>query len=216
MHFNEALSLEMQSAFDNQSIFAKVSANSLNRIFVTHDRIQSVRGIDGTYQLIEDPKTGNIYLKTSFKPFNLFITTEGGHTYNLFLTPIAIPAETVQINPLSPNKKLAENFEKNTPFIKAITLLMTGMLNGDAPIGYAIVPIKQAPHKLSRIFTIQLKTLFQGVHLQGQIWEIKNKVCRPIALVLPKFYFPGVRALALKSEVLPSCGVTMLYRVASL
>lgn len=211
----DSFALQIKSVFDNQSIFAKVSSNSLNRIFVSNDRIQSVRGLDGTYQLMQDSKMGDIYLKTSFQPFNLFITTENGHTYSLFLTPISIPAETLQINPLSPNKKEAEKFEKNTPFIKAITILMTDMRKEIVPVGYAIVPIKQSPHKLPTGFTIQLKTLFQGVHLQGQIWEVKNKVCRPIHLSVSKFYLPGVRALALKSELLPSCGSTILYRVVS-
>src|SRR5574338_1635389 len=99
--------LQIKAVKDNMTVPVKISARELSRVFVENDRIQSTRGLNGAYELTKDEKSGSIYVKpTPFyanKAFNLFITIEYGHTYNLLLTPLNIPAENIELKPLSPS-----------------------------------------------------------------------------------------------------------------
>lgn len=210
--------LQIKLIKDNQTVLAKVSSKELTRIFVKNDRIQSVRGIDGAYQLTKDEAQGAVFVKpTPFyqnKAFNLFISTEQGHSYTLLLTPIDIPAENIELRSLSPSKLLAEHWEKNSPYSQIIINLMNAMENNERPEGYAVINIgKMKPKRLDSGVTMQLITLYQGAKLQGEIWLLKNTCCRVNHLYPREFYQRNVRAVSLIDENLNQNEETYLYRV---
>lgn len=210
--------LQVKSIKDNQTVLAKVSSKELTRIFVKNDRIQSVRGIDGAYQLTKDEAQGAIFVKpTQFyqnKPFNLFISTEQGHSYTLLLTPMDIPAENIELKSLSPSNILAEHWEKNSAYSQIIINLMHAMENNDTPEGYAVINLgKVKPKRLFSGVTMQLVTLYQGAKLQGEIWLLKNTCCRINHLNPRDFYQDNVRAISLVDENLNKNEETLLYRV---
>ncbi len=216
LYATASFALQTKAMRDNQTALIKVSAKELTRIFVEGDRIQSARGLDGNYQLTKDEAQGAIFIKPNqSRPFNLFLTTEAGHNYTLLLTPIDIPSEVIQIKPLSPVKAKAEPWEKNTPYSDAIIQLMKTMVSAaPLPDGYALIHVNaNKPKKLHLGITVQLKTIYQGNELQGEIWQVKNRHCRSMTLKKSDFYRPHVRAIALKNNVVSNCGSTYLYRV---
>ena len=215
-HTISVFALQTKDIKDNQTAFFKISMKELTRIFVEGDRIQSVRGLEGNYQLTKNEAHGAIFIKPiQLKPFNVFLTTEAGHNYTLFLTPIDIPSEVIQLKPLSPVKVRAEQWEKNSPYVDAIIQLITSMANvTKEPEGYAVIHVNaDKPKKLPSGMTMQLKTVYQGNDLQGEIWQIKNAYCHPVKIKIREFYQSNVRAIALQDEHLKNCGSTYLYRV---
>lgn len=209
--------LQVKAVKDNQTIAVKISAKELSRIFVSGDRIQSTRGMNGAYELIKDENLGVVFIKASpfylHKPFNLFVTTELGHTYNLLLTPMDIPAETIELKPLSPSL-LASRWERNSPYIETLIHLMNNMVNEVKPEGYTVIDLGEVkPKKFSSGLTMQLVTLYRGNHLQGEIWRLINKSPSTLYLKPREFFQDNTRAISLEDERLNCGDETYLYRV---
>jgi type-F conjugative transfer system secretin TraK len=216
--FSTAFALQIKPVKDNDRVVATISVRELSRIFVSGDRIQSTRGLNGAYELIKDEQQGSIFIKpTSYygqRAFNLFITTELGHTYNLFFAPKNIPAETIELKPLSPSPYLASRWEKNSPYIETITQLMNFMANDAKPEGYAVIQLEKIkPKRLSNGTTMQLITLYRGTHLRGEIWLLTNPNRQTLHLRLRDFFQDKARAISLENETLHCGDKTYLYRI---
>ena len=213
-----SFALQIKAIKDNQTVSAKISAKELTRIFVSGDRIQSTRGVNGAYELIKDEKLGAVFIKSApfylHKPFNLFVTTELGHTYNLLLTPMDIPAENIELKPLSPSMIVASRWERNSPYLETLIRLMNNMANEIKPEGYAVIDLPNIkPKRLPSGLTMQLVTIYRGSHLQGEIWRLKN-TCRNTLYLKPREFFQdNVRAISLENETLRCFEETYLYRV---
>jgi conjugal transfer pilus assembly protein TraK len=210
--------LQIKPVNDNQTVSAKISSKELSRIYVSGDRIQSTRGVNGAYELIKDERLGAVFIKSTpfylHKPFNLFVTTELGHTYNLLLTPMNIPAENIELKPLSPSLLMAGRWEKNSPYIDTLIHLMNNMVNGIKTEGYAVINLtKIKPKKISSGLTMQLIKLYRGNHLQGEIWLLRNENQRSLYLKPSEFFQHDSRAISLLDEVLHCGDETYLYRV---
>lgn len=213
-----AFALQIKEIKDNQTVTANISAKELTRIFVYGDRVQNVRGVQGAYELTKDERLGAVFIKLSpmysKKPFNLFVTTELGHTYNLLLTPIDIPAETIELKPLSPVMTVAKRWEKNSPYIEKIIQLTSYMVNEIKPEGYAVVDFPKIKQKsLPSGLNMQLVTLYRGANLEGEIWRLKNTCRKTLYLKAKEFFNHHVRAISLDKTVLHCNEETYLYRV---
>jgi len=212
--------LQVKSIKDNRSVLVKIAAKEQSRIFVYQDRISSVRGLDGAYDLKKDEKLGDIYIQpTAYyqnKAFNLFITTEQGHTYNILATPLNIPSETIELKPISPSHLIASRWEKNSPYSQTIINLINSMANETNPDGYAVINLgKVKPKKLSDCLTMRLLTLYRGDKLQGEIWLVKNEG-RIFTHIRPRdFYQDNVLGASIQNEELSVHAETLLYRVVS-
>ncbi len=220
MGFNTADALQIKSVKDNQTVLVTISSSEPSRIFVLGDRISKTRGMDGMYDLKKDEGLGEIFIQPSqnalHRTFNLFLTTEQGHQYTLRLNPLNIPAETIELKPLSPAALVADHWEKNSPYSDVLIHLMQAMKNQIKPEGYAVIslaPVKSK--KLSPCLTMQLLTLYRGNHLQGEIWKIKNEGRGIVRLNPRQFYVEDTRALSLTDESLECGAETLLYRVVS-
>lgn len=215
---SEVFALQVKPIKDNQTITAHVASKELTRIFVEGDRIQQVRGIQGTYELTKDEKLGAIFIKPSVmyskKIINLFVTTELGHTYSLLLMPIDSPSETIQLKPLSPALTVAKHWEQDSDYIEKMIQLTSYMVNKIKPEGYAVIDFpkikfSQVPHGL----TMQLMTLYRGSHVEGEIWKLKNTSCKTLHLTAKDFFNRHVRAMSLDKDLLRCHEETYLYRV---
>lgn len=216
--FHNSYALQVKTVKDNQTIFAKISSKQLSQIFVNGDRILSVRGIEGAYQLTKDESKGAIFIKPTpyfeHRTINIFILTEDGHSYTLLLNPMDIPSENIELKPLSPSKKLAEHWEKNSPYTELVMNILNDMVNQRKPEGYAVISLgKVKPKKLTSGITMQLLTLYKGSQLQGEIWKLKND-CKTTIEIEPKdFYQDDIRAISVVDEKLRAGDETILYRV---
>jgi len=210
--------IQIKPVKDNRTVLVNISSKEQSRLFVYNDRISAVRGLDGAYDIKKDEKQGDIYIKPSsyyqHKAFNLFITTEAGHTYNVLATPLDIPAETIELKPLSPSHIIASRWEKNSPFAETIINLINAMVNEANPDGYAVVSLgKVKPKRLSNCLTMQLLTLYQGDQLQGEIWLIKNESKVNVRIRPRDFYQDNVLGASIQNEELKPNAKALLYRV---
>jgi type-F conjugative transfer system secretin TraK len=220
---SSAFALQVKAAKDNETLFYKISTKEFSRIFVSGDRIISIKGKNDSYELKEfngKYDQGVLYLKpTPFyqrKPFSVFVTTEQGHTYTLFLNSMDIPAENIEIKPISASKRIATHWETNQSYSQLIIELMRQMVKEQQPEGYAVIPLGSVkPKKLSSGLTMQLLTVYRGSYLEGEIWRIKNNTKNLIHLLPREFYQDNVRAASLIDETLNCGDETILYRVIS-
>ncbi len=212
--------LQVKNVNDNDTISAEVSVNELSRIFVTNDRIQSTRGVNGVYELIKDEKFGAIFIKVSkshlHKPFNLFITTELGSTYTLHLIPKIMSADNIEIKPISQLKKSESHWEQNSAYVESIIHLMNDMINEVKPEGYSVTEIVH-PQRL-RIHSglnMQLIRTYHSADLDGEIWRLVSNAKETNYMHPRQFSDKGVLAVSLKDEQLTCGSETMLYRVVA-
>lgn len=205
---------------DNQTISASISTSELNQISVSNDRIQSVRGLDGRYDLTKDEKEGMIFIKPTEanqnKPLSLFITTEEGRSYGLHLTPKKQTAEIIQINPLTPSKTEKPIFEKELPYEDTLLQLFQAMIHNETPQDF-IVKNENYPalgiH--SSYLSWQRIRTYHGNGLIGDIWCLCNRGKQPIHLNPLKFYNDNVRAISFRDDVLMPNSNTLMYRILS-
>lgn len=217
---NFGYAIQVKPIKDNGNVFVKIAAKEQSRIFVDHDRIVAVRGLDGAYDLKKDETLGDIYIQpTQFyqdKAFNLFITTEQGHTYNVLATPLNIPAETIELKPLSPSHPVASRWERNSPYSETIIHLIQDMTNAKNPEGYAVLNMgKVKPKKLTNGITMRLLTIYRGDKLHGEVWLIKNEKMQDSYVIPRTFYQSNVLGAAIQNERLPANAETLLFRVVS-
>jgi type-F conjugative transfer system secretin TraK len=203
---------------DNASVDITISNNSLNRVFVTTDRIIETYGIEGSYRIEKDEEQGSIYLipaayyKT--KTFNLFIKTEHGHHYTLNVKPADIKAATIALKPLSPAKEQAKKWEIGSPYENVIIALIKDMSIGKSPDGYAVIPLGNTQKtEVKSNLALTLKTLYRGDYLEGQIWIVKNIGKSNISLSYSNFHDQRVRGFYLDKILLKSNEEATLYWV---
>ena len=215
--------LQVKAAKDNETISFKISDKEYSRIFVSGDRIVSVKGRSNLYEIKEFKgkyDDGVLYIRPSRyserHSFSIFITTEQGHHFTLLLAWLGIPSENIEIKPLSASKLIATRWESNLPYTQSMVELMRYMLNGSHPEGYAVVSLGIVkPKKMRGGLTMQLLTLYRGGFLQGEIWRLKNESGHTLYLHPREFYQHNVRAASLVDESLKNCDETILYRIVS-
>ncbi len=209
--------LQTISIADNETKNITIAANELTRIFVKGDRVQNVRGLEGAYTLTKDATQGQIYIKPTppyqSKAFNLFITTEKGQNFNLFVIATGIPGQDIELKPTTPNKE-AELWEINSEYSQILVKLIVNMANGESPNGYSIIsPDKKTKAVKYGDITLRLQKKYLGKHLCGEVFLIQNNRCHPVKVEEKMFYQTGARAIALANFTIEGNGQTILFRV---
>ena len=210
-------------ANDNQTIKATVSARELTRVFVTGDRIYQVRGLDGAYELEQDEEHGAVYLKPTpafhDTTFSLFITTEAGRTYSLRLTPKEAPAESIELVPLEAKKSEAARWEAANAYEETLVALLSAMVRGTVPEGYAKAPLSSASALATQAIPLGLELTpvhsYRGAHLVGEVWRVTHQGNRPVRLEASAFTTPQTRAVGLLEAVLSPRQTTLVYWVVN-
>jgi len=210
---------QLKLATDNKTVEAKISAKELTRIFVDGDRIVQVRGVEGAYTLNKDNSQGAIYIQPTpayrARAFNIFITTEQGHTYPLFLLPLDVPSETIRLKPITAANAAAEHWETNSSYEQTLVDLITAMVNRARPEGFAVVDVSKVLPSQTGVLKVYLKTAYLGKRLRGEILHIFNKSNSTVHLAERQFYTANTRALALFDQDIAPQQSTYLYRVVN-
>lgn len=212
-----SLALQSVSIADNQTKHISVSTHELSRIFVKGDRIQNVRGLEGAYLLTKDEVQGQIFIKPTppyqAKPFNLFVSTEKGHNFNLLVIATEAPGQDIEIKPSTPNKE-AETWEKGSDYSQILVKLIVGMIKDELPPGYSVVyPDKKTKEVNYGEVTVKLIRRYVGKGLYGEELLVKSTCKNPLNLSEERFYHKGVRAISILNSTLPVNGETILYRI---
>ena len=196
-------------------VSAHVSATALNRIAVENDRIVSIKGTTGEFELDKDPELGQIFIKPAVEkeePIDVFITTEKGHTYALSLIAADTGAENIVLAPIGNGiTALAEKSDSYEMLLKNIVKAMhtqtvlEGFITENAKI------------KLPKVHGAEVQHLqsYAGNSLLGEILEVSNRSSEALILTESDFYGEGVRAVAIVNKVISAKGKTRVYRVRS-
>lgn len=216
----KVFALQEKAVKENGTVNAFVSIKGITRIAVDNDRIANLRGPQGAYTLQNDNVQGAVFIQPTLdyqtKPFTLFIATELNHNYILRLTPQDKNADMILLKPVGVFNPTALAFEKSTPYLEALSALISDMARGDMPEGYARNDIDKAKTQyLGNMASIQLKAVYTGAHLEGYIYQVTNRTAGTLQLSEHQFYEAGVRAIALATLNLAPKAQTLLYKVKS-
>lgn len=200
------------SVINNAKVQALVSETDFNRIYVQGDRILTVRGDQGAYTIQTDPMLGQIYIKPySNMPFNLYLMTEQGNTYQLHLEVRQGAANTIVLQPPVTTPAQAANWESSTPYEQTLVRLMRAMATGSFPDGYSITATHDKALPLGAVATVTRISQYQGVNLMGEIFIIKNLSRHIINLKPEQLYRAGSMAIALQNQTIAPLGQTRLF-----
>lgn len=212
--------LQIKSVVNNGTVNANVSQDNKTRVFVEGDRITALRGTPGAYTYVNDNVNGQVFIMPTpdfkNKPFSLFITTESGKTVGLNLTPIKSLSDSILLKPKGVASSDAARWESESDYNETIINLIRYMANGIKPEGYETSAITQSKtYYLGNIATIKLLSVYRGAHLEGVIYQLSNRLNKPITVDEREFYRPGTRAIAVQNHLIPAKGTTLVYGVIS-
>lgn len=221
MMMQNAFALQIKSVVDNETIAVKIASQDVTRIFVQGDRIKSLKGIKGAYTRENDNKNGEVYLQPTVNyqgsAFTVMLETEKGRHYTLILNPISVPAETLMLVPKGVGQEAAAKFEQASSYEMTLTHLMQAMATNQMPEGYAIYQIDNHKkyYRLGNIADFKLVTIYQGLNLRGEIFELTNRKSYPITIDETSFYKRGARAISLSTTKVAAYGKAYIYRISS-
>ena len=212
--------LTIKSVIDNETVSAKISSLDVTRILVEGDRIKSVKGVKGAYTRQNDEKNGEVFIQPTApfqsRAFTILIETELGRHFTLLLNPLAVPSDTLMLVPKGVGNVQAQKFETASDYELTVTHLIQAMTNNTVPEGYAIHEIDaKQKYKLGNIATLKLKTLYEGLHFKGEIYELCNTQSYPITLDEKSFYKTNTRAISLETINVPAYAKIKVLRVVN-
>lgn len=208
------------------AVTAWISATALNRIAIEHDRILSVKGTTGQFELEKDADIGQIFLKPilapnrdssdnapepsqpNVEPIHIFLSTENGRTYSVSLIPDERAAESIVLAPLD-----TINTWERTGAYESLLKDLIKALHTQTPLpGFEIQTAKIDLPKITGATVTHLQTYASHTWV-GQILELKNTTKTTILLSEHDFYHEGVRAVSIVNPVLSAHDATRVYVV---
>lgn len=216
-----AQALQIHQAMDDELIKAKISAKETSRITVVGDRIRQFFVNQGRLVVEKDETKGDLYLTpTEFfkdKDISLFVTSEGGKTFSLSLTPTEMPSTTVAIKPSNQNNPLAQAWETENSYEDALIKLIQAMYQGESPKGYQVSGASDSVlgvrKENKKSYEIESVTQHTGSQLQGYVITVKNNNKEVIELKVSDFDAFNPLAIAIEQNKLYSALKTRIFVV---
>lgn len=198
---------------EGETVTAHVSNVGLNRIAVADDRILSIKGITGQFQMDKDPHLGQIFLQPTLvdkdDPIHLFITTEKGNTFTLSLLTHELAPENIV---LVPQTVETIKQEKTSNYDMKLINLIKAMHNQMPIDGYSIKTINNKSKSLYGATVIHLQS-FMGDKIKGEHYEIYNGKKDMVHLRVKDFYMDDVHAIAIMNNILLPGTKTQVYLI---
>jgi len=224
---------------ENQRLEIVISADSMNRIAVTNDRIAQVFGDEGTFVNQADEHTGQLFIKPSpengTKPLSITLITENGITQDLILKPTAKNATTTVFSTRAFNTSIfntgvfknaskpsafngtinpmGETLQKSLPFQEHLLLIMVQLVGGQL-----VESEGEGNHDRSSPegYKLELIKSYQAGPYSATVFSVQNTTSTAIELLEKSFYCAGDLALSFKKRVLLPGEKTQLFVVRSL
>lgn len=204
---------------ENQRLEIAISADFMNRIAVTNDRIAQVFGDEGTFVSQADENTGQLFIKPSpengTKPLSITVITENGITQDLILKPTAKSATTTVFNTsvfknsldqgaFGSLNSMGEMFQKSLPFQEELLLIMRHLVGGQ------LVESKEGAGNPNRLtpegFKLEHTKSYQAgsynSSYSAQVFFVQNITSTAIELSEKAFYQAGDLALSFEKRIL--------------
>lgn len=199
------------SVKEGGSITAHISSSGLNRIAVNGDRILTIKGNAGQFQMDKDPKLGQIYLQPTLvdkgDPIHIFITTEKGDTYTLSLLVHDLAPENIV---LVPQVSQAEKLKTTSDYESTLIDIIKAMYHQVPLEGYRNQILNKKSSPLRGATVMHVQSLI-GDKIRGEQYEIYNKKNQVVILEEKDFYGNGVRAIAIMNKALLPGVTTRVY-----
>ncbi len=198
---------------EGTEVSISVSSNALNRLAVENDRIMTVKGITGQFELDKDGELGQVFIKPvatdKQELIHLFLLTEKGHTYPLSLTLHEGKAESILLMPMEIEPT---QWEQSSSYETLLRTLIAAMHNQKPLEGFRMNKIKiQLPHiKHAAVKYLQSYT---GKQLQGHVLEVSNTSKEELVLIEAFFQLKNVRAICILNPILSVNAKTHVYVV---
>lgn len=188
-----------------------ISDQELTRFSIQGDRIQTVHGLSGRYQVTTDEVQGDIYLKAeneSADGFSVFLTTEHGRHVILQLSPKPIPSDAVVITLSEPH--IAPSLTHEDQLIQ----LMKQIMDAQTPNGYTTKKVESTPLDLmEKKATIALLEELSNDLKSIQIFGLRNMTDAPLELKETDFFAPHTQAIACDKRILKPHGFSKIFRI---
>ncbi len=203
---------QMIAVQEGVEVSATLSSKALNRIAVQNDRILSVKGTQGEFELDKDSELGQVFVKPipkeSQEPIHIFISTETGKTYALALLPQDTSAQSIVLMPpLS-----LSTWEQAGSYEAAIKTLIKAMHTQTELEGFAIERLNIKLPSLQGVKVVVLQS-YTGNPLSAEVLELHNTTKQSLNFDEIDFYSEGVRAITVLEKTLPPNTKTRVYRV---
>lgn len=209
---SEGYSLTTVSLTDGKSVFMEMSKKNLNLIKFPLDGIR----VYTSSKLLDIKIDGeNVFVKfleeEPLGPQEVFFVTPSG-VYSMILVPKEIPAQTVVVR--IPTEDLAEalNWEASHSYISGLKELIKAMYESRPPRGFSVKEVDQERSRWKEIKE-QLKRVYTGATLQGEVYELTNATSGIVRLEEKEFYEKGVLAVSIDRHELKPGEKTELYIV---
>lgn len=215
--------LQVKNIMNNETVSATISPTDMTRIFVEGDRIKSVKGLKGAYTRENDEINGEIYLQpTPFyqnQTFTVMIETEQDNHFTLLLKPdLTAKPDALMLVPKGTQRKKAIRFEEASDYELTLTHLVRAMATHELPEGYRILEVNSKKTKkyiIGHSATLHLKTIYQGTHYQGELYELTNTQAFPITLDERQFFNSATCAISLERRTILPHNKIQVLRVVS-
>ncbi|MBY0462597.1 MAG: type-F conjugative transfer system secretin TraK [Alphaproteobacteria bacterium] len=224
---------------ENKRLEIIISADSMNRIAITNDRIAQVFGDEGTFVSQADEHTGQLFIKPSSengtKPLSITVITENGVTQDLILKPTATRATTTVFNTSVLNSRVfntsvvkntarqgvfkdtinssIESLQTTLPFQEQLLLIMRQLVGGQ-------LVEKEETENYNRPtpegYKLEYSKSYQADLFSAQVFSIQNTTSTAIELLEKTFYCVGDFALSFEKRILLPGEKTQLFVVRSL
>ncbi len=169
-----SLALQAKLVTDNSRISVNIAKDELNRIKITDDRISQIFGLDDSFNVEVDEKSGQIFIKpSSLERVHVSLITERGKSIDLALTPKNIPPETVVLYYKNHEKESATFRASPNSHTKNISNLIKAMYKGEPIRGYSQDYRVTKVGRRNKIRFIR-DAVYDGADFVGEIYTLKN------------------------------------------
>ena len=181
---------QFRQAADGSSIECTVSARELTRFALIDDQFASVSKISsGTpyndFAVTNEPLRGDIYVSVpetfAARAISFFATTRKGFVYKVACRIEPIPAVQVFITNPAIARKMATDWEKETPLTASAVRLIQAMAGDRSVEGFEVRQVAASPARVGDL-EVQLIADYRGSSLSGKVIRIANRGATQVTL----------------------------------
>lgn len=199
-----------------ETLSASVSRTEPTLIQIAGHRVRNIFGTAGEFTVTPDKLSGSAYLKpvTDKPAFNIFVTDENGHTWNLLLSVVNGPSDIITIK--EPGVSIARAARKghDLPREESIKQMLFALMGhgGDED---------EDTQKMNETIPLWAETHFvrvkitKGNSLVGEKYELTNLSNKPLDIDERDLYRKGVVAVSVRKPYLQPSETTDVFVISN-
>lgn len=198
---------------ENKRIEASISAETMNRIAATGDRITQIFGDEGTFESQHDEITGQIFLKPTAengkKNLSVTLITEQGMTQDLTLKPSDRPATTLILKPEKRKEEEVHVPEKGGAYQEQILGILKQAVLGHLQVKEGESQVRAAPDGYHLVY----QRSYEVGPFRIDVFEVETMDDTAMEMQEKAFYQAGDLAISAGTPTFSKDAKTNLYIV---